>query len=241
MSYEFYGKTEQEAIKKAMRDLDLREGEFDVEILNKEKVGFLFKKEMIKIKVSPHVKEDAKKSAGIQLNEDVYDKVLTFINEMINKMGYFVDLKIASNEGEYIKISIETDSPNILIGREGRNLDALQLLANVYLSRLIGDSSNFNRIILDIEDYRERFKSRFINLAINSLHKVKRSRRSILLPTMNPFERRIIHTTLNRYNDIKTESEGDGNLKRVRISYVRGSKYNSNFRSYRKMDANVRK
>ena len=44
MSYEFYGKTEQEAIKKAMRDLDLREGEFDVEILDKEKVGFLFKR-----------------------------------------------------------------------------------------------------------------------------------------------------------------------------------------------------
>lgn len=57
MSYEFYGKTEQEAIKKAMRDLELKEGEFDVEILDKERVGFLFKKEMIKIRVSPHVKE----------------------------------------------------------------------------------------------------------------------------------------------------------------------------------------
>ncbi|AAX16952.1 RNA-binding cell elongation regulator Jag/EloR [Borrelia hermsii] len=240
MSYEFYGKTEQEAIKKAMRDLDLKEGEFDVEILDKEKVGFLFKKEMIKIKVSPHVREDSLKSE-VQVNEDVYNKALDFIQEMINKMGYYVDLKIESREGEYIKISIKTDSPNILIGREGRNLDALQLLANVYVSRLIGDNGNFNRIILDIEDYRERFKSRFINLAINSLHKVKRSRRSILLPTMNPFERRIIHTTLNRYNDIKTESEGDGNLKRVRISYVRSSKYNNNFRSYQKRDANVRK
>ncbi|UPA17928.1 RNA-binding cell elongation regulator Jag/EloR [Borrelia puertoricensis] len=240
MSYEFYGKTEQEAIKKAMRDLDLREGEFDVEILDKEKVGFLFKKEMIKIKVSPHVKEYTLNSEA-QINEGIYDKVLDFIKEMINKMGYCVDLKIESREGEYIKISIDTDSPNILIGREGRNLDALQLLANVYMSRLIGDNGIFNRIVLDIEDYRERFKSRFINLAINSLHKVKRSRRSILLPTMNPFERRIIHTTLNRYSDIKTESEGDGNLKRVRISYVRNSKYNNNFRSYQKRDSNVRK
>ncbi|AHE62764.1 RNA-binding cell elongation regulator Jag/EloR [Borrelia parkeri] len=240
MSYEFYGKTEQEAIKKAMRDLDLREGEFDVEILDKEKVGFLFKKEMIKIKVSPHVKEDTPKSEA-QINEGICDKVLDFVKEMINKMGYCVDLKIESREGEYIKISIDTDSPNILIGREGRNLDALQLLANVYMSRLIGDNGIFNRIVLDIEDYRERFKSRFINLAINSLHKVKRSRRSILLPTMNPFERRIIHTTLNRYSDIKTESEGDGNLKRVRISYVRSSKYNNNFHSYQKRDSNVRK
>ncbi|AHH10618.1 protein jag [Borrelia coriaceae] len=235
MSYEFYGKTEQEAIKKAMRDLDLKEGEFDVEILDKEKVGFLFKKEMIKIKVSPHVKEDAPRSE-IPVNEDVCDKVLDFIKEMINKMGYSVDLKIESREGDYIKISIDTENPNILIGREGRNLDALQLLANVYVSRLIGDNGNFNKIILDIEDYRERFKSRFINLAINSLNKVKRSRRSILLPTMNPFERRIIHTTLNRYSDIKTESEGDGNLKRVRISYVRNSKYNNNFRGYQKRD-----
>ncbi|QMU99218.1 KH domain-containing protein [Borrelia sp. A-FGy1] len=232
MSYEFYGKTEQEAIKKAMRDLDLREGEFDVEILEKEKVGFLFKKEMIKIRVSPHLKE---KNIGDEVNysEDIYNKVLDFVKGMVTKMGYCVDLKIESSEGEYIKISIETDSPSILIGREGRNLDALQLLANIYASKLIGKNGNFNKVILDIEDYRERFKSKFINLAISSLHKVKRSRRSILLPTMNPFERRIIHTTLNRYNDIRTESEGDGNLKRVRISYVRNGKYN-NFRSYQR-------
>ncbi|WP_024655377.1 RNA-binding cell elongation regulator Jag/EloR [Borrelia hispanica] len=240
MSYEFYGKTEQEAIKKAMRDLDLREGEFDVEILDKEKVGFLFKKEMIRIKVSPHAKEEEVKS-DIQFDEDIYNKVLDFVKGIIDKMGYSVNLKIESREGNYVKIVIETDSPNILIGREGRNLDALQLLANIYISRLIGDTGNFNRVILDIEDYRERFKSRFINLAINSLHKVKRSRRSILLPTMNPFERRIIHTTLNRYSDIKTESEGDGNLKRVRISYVRNSKYNNNFRTYHKKDANSKK
>ncbi|AYE36313.1 Jag protein [Borrelia turcica IST7] len=233
MSYEFYGKTEQEAIKKAMRDLDLREGEFDVEILDKEKVGFLFKKEMIKIRVSPHVKEENRDSE-VKYSEDVYNKVLDFVRDIITKMGYCVDLKIESSEGEYIKISIETDSPSILIGREGRNLDALQLLANIYASKLIGKNGNFNKVILDIEDYRERFKSRFINLAINSLHKVKRSRRSILLPTMNPFERRIIHTTLNRYNDVRTESEGDGNLKRVRISYVRNSKYNSNVRSYQR-------
>ncbi|UGQ16122.1 RNA-binding cell elongation regulator Jag/EloR [Borrelia sp. RT5S] len=235
MSYEFYGKTEQEAIKKAMRDLDLREGEFDVEILDKEKVGFLFKKEMIKIRVSPHAKEE-NRSSEVRYSEDIYGKVLDFVKGMITRMGYRVDLKIESSEGEYIKISIETDSPSILIGREGRNLDALQLLANIYASKLIGKNGNFNKVILDIEDYRERFKSRFINLAITSLHKVKRSRRSVLLPTMNPFERRIIHTTLNRYNDIRTESEGDGNLKRVRISYVRNSRYNGNARSYQRRE-----
>ncbi|UER68021.1 RNA-binding cell elongation regulator Jag/EloR [Borrelia sp. BU AG58] len=233
MSYEFYGKTEQEAIKKAMRDLDLREGEFDVEILDKEKVGFLFKKEMIKIRVSPHVREESRGSE-VRYSDDVYNKVLGFVKDTITRMGYCVDLKIESSEGEYIKISIETDSPSILIGREGRNLDALQLLANIYASKLVGKDGNFNKVILDIEDYRERFKSRFINLAISSLHKVKRSRRSVLLPTMNPFERRIIHTTLNRYNDIRTESEGDGNLKRVRVSYVRNSKYSGNVRSYQR-------
>ncbi|WP_024653587.1 RNA-binding cell elongation regulator Jag/EloR [Borrelia persica] len=240
MSYEFYGKTEQEAIKKAMRDLDLREGEFDVEILDREKVGFLFKKEMIRIKVSPHVKEEKVKSETC-IDKDIYNKVLDFLKEVLNKMGYSVNLKIESIDGDYVKISIDTDSPNILIGKEGRNLDSLQLLTNIYMTRLIGEIGNFNRIILDIEDYRERFKSRFINLAISSLHKVKRSRRSILLPTMNPFERRIIHTTLNRYSDIKTESEGDGNFKRVRISYVRNSKYNNNFRSYHKKDVNSKR
>ncbi len=154
---------------------------------------------------------------------------------MLIKMGYTVNLTIELKEEGYVKISIETDSPNILIGREGKNLDSLQLLTNVYTSRLIGETGAFNRVILDIGDYRERFKSRFINLAINSFHKVKRTRRSILLPSMNPFERRIIHTTLNRYSDIKTESEGDGNIKRIRVSYVRNNRFGSNnFRSYQK-------
>nr|WP_267510403.1 RNA-binding cell elongation regulator Jag/EloR [Borreliella afzelii] len=242
MSYEFYGKTEQEAIKKAMRDLELKEGEFDVEILDKEKVGFLFKKEMIKIRVSPHVKEVKKGGFEIQIGDEICDKILEFVKEMLIKMGYTVNLTIELKEEGYVKISIETDSPNILIGREGKNLDSLQLLTNVYTSRLIGETGAFNRVILDIGDYRERFKSRFINLAINSFHKVKRTRRSILLPSMNPFERRIIHTTLNRYSDIKTESEGDGNIKRIRVSYVRNNRFGSNnFRSYQKRDLGFKK
>ncbi|AFU74736.1 RNA-binding cell elongation regulator Jag/EloR [Borreliella afzelii] len=242
MSYEFYGKTEQEAIKKAMRDLELKEGEFDVEILDKERVGFLFKKEMIKIRVSPHVKEVKKGGFEIQIGDEICDKILEFVKEMLIKMGYTVNLTIELKEEGYVKISIETDSPNILIGREGKNLDSLQLLTNVYTSRLIGETGAFNRVILDIGDYRERFKSRFINLAINSFHKVKRTRRSILLPSMNPFERRIIHTTLNRYSDIKTESEGDGNIKRIRVSYVRNNRFGSNnFRSYQKRDLGFKK
>ncbi|WP_424632379.1 RNA-binding cell elongation regulator Jag/EloR [Borreliella lusitaniae] len=242
MSYEFYGKTEQEAIKKAMRDLELKEGEFDVEILDKERVGFLFKKEMIKIRVSPHVNEAKKDEFKIKVGDEICNKILEFVKEMLIKMGYSVNLTIESKEGGHIKISIETDSPNILIGREGKNLDSLQLLTNVYTSRLIGETGPFNRVILDIGDYRERFKSRFINLAINSFHKVKRTRRSILLPSMNPFERRIIHTTLNRYSDIKTESEGDGNIKRIRVSYVRNNRYgNNNSCSYQKRDFGFKK
>ncbi|WKC75247.1 RNA-binding cell elongation regulator Jag/EloR [Borreliella yangtzensis] len=242
MSYEFYGKTEQEAIKKAMRDLELKEGEFDVEILDKERVGFLFKKEMIKIRVSPHVKEARKGGIEIKIGDEICDKILEFVKEMLVKMGYSVNLTIESKEGGHIKISIETDSPNILIGREGKNLDSLQLLTNVYASKLIGETGAFNRVILDIGDYRERFKSRFINLAINSFHKVKRTRRSILLPSMNPFERRIVHTTLNRYSDIKTESEGDGNIKRIRVSYIRNNRFSSNnFRSYQKRDFGLKK
>ncbi|WNY69578.1 RNA-binding cell elongation regulator Jag/EloR [Borreliella andersonii] len=242
MSYEFYGKTEQEAIKKAMRDLELKEGEFDVEILDKERVGFLFKKEMIKIRVSPHVKEVKKGGFEIKIGDEICDKILKFVKEMLIKMGYSVHLTIEPKEGGYVKISIETDSPNILIGREGKNLDSLQLLTNVYASKLIGENGAFNRVILDIGDYRERFKSRFINLAINSFHKVKRTRRSILLPSMNPFERRIVHTTLNRYSDIKTESEGDGNIKRIRVSYVRNNRYGvNNSRSYQKRDISFKK
>jgi spoIIIJ-associated protein len=107
----------------------------------------------------------------------------------------------------------------MLIGRKGKNLDALQLLVNVVTNRL--EHSDM-KIVLDSENYRSRREENLIRLAHKVGDQVKRSGRSHLLEPMNPFERRLIHTTLNDIEDIATKSEGEGLYKQVRI-YHRGN------------------
>ena len=111
---------------------------------------------------------------------------------------------------------MNSSKSSILIGRKGKNLDALQLLVNVYAGRLGREDI---RVILDTENYRIRREESLVRLAYNTADKVRMSRKSVLLEPMNPFERRLIHTTLNDISDVETKSEGDGLYKQVRIIY----------------------
>ncbi|HOX32904.1 MAG TPA: R3H domain-containing nucleic acid-binding protein, partial [Spirochaetales bacterium] len=104
----------------------------------------------------------------------------------------------------------------IIIGKKGKNLDALQLLVNVYAGRLGREDT---RVILDSENYRIRREESLVRLAYETAEQVRRNRQSVLLEPMNPFERRIIHTTLNDIVDIETKSEGEGLYKQVRVSF----------------------
>ena len=135
---------------------------------------------------------------------------------MIEKMGYDVKVAIAYREDKKIGIRLESSASSILIGRKGKNLDALQLLANVYAGKL-GRADD--RIILDTENYRIRREESLVRLAYTTADKVRMRRNSILLEPMNPFERRLIHTTLNDISDVETKSEGDGLYKQVRVIY----------------------
>lgn len=131
-------------------------------------------------------------------------------------MGYECTAEVMFRE-EY-KIGIKLSSPNssVLIGRKGKTLDALQLLANVYAGRLDNPDT---KIVLDTENYRIRREESLVRLAYTTADRVRTSRSSVLLEPMNPFERRLIHTTLNDIGDIETKSEGEGLYKQVRVLY----------------------
>ena len=111
---------------------------------------------------------------------------------------------------------LNSSKSSILIGRKGKNLDALQLLANAYAGRLGREDL---RVILDTENYRIRREESLVRLAYTVADKVRMSRKYMLLEPMNPFERRLIHTTLNDISDVETKSEGDGLYKQVRVIY----------------------
>ena len=229
MTYEYEGKTEKEAIELAASELNLERDQFDVEILETQK-NSLFKKGYVKIRV--HTLDDDDDDKGAYKKDfsenhtrivadplpqgEFEQKLVEFISSIVEKMGYDIKVSVSYREEKKIGVRLESSHSSILIGRKGKNLDALQLLANIYAGRLGHEEV---RVILDTENYRIRREETLVRLAYTTADKVRSSHKSILLEPMNPFERRLIHTTLNDIPDVDTKSEGEGVYKQVRVLY----------------------
>ena len=210
MYKDFEGKNETEALQKAREELNLKNDDVYVEVLEETKKG-LFKKSYIKIRVyyGEEEKEDMAKAAesevlpkegeSLSAESDVERKTVEFITTLIEKMGYEATVTISSRRDSKISLNIESDNSSILIGRKGKNLDAIQL------------------IVIDSENYRMRHEDQIVRNAVRSAEYVRRSGRSKLLEPMNPFERRLVHTALNDFKGVETKSEGEGVYKQVRI------------------------
>ena len=226
MTYEFEGKTEKEAIENAVNELGLQRDQFDVEILETQKKS-LFKNGYVKIAVHTVGDDEevgmgesfaaaAKVVANPVPQGEFEEKLVDFIQNVVEKMGYDAKVEVIFREEKKLGIKLDSQNSSILIGRKGKNLDALQLLANIYAGRLGHEEI---RVILDTENYRIRREESLVRLAYTTADKVHQSHKSILLEPMNPFERRLIHTTLNDIPDIDTKSEGEGLYKQVRVIY----------------------
>ncbi len=234
MTYEYEGKTEREAIEKAAAELGLEQDQFDVEIMETQKKS-LFKNSYVKIRVHtvdsknqvlpefdgkvPNATERSKDPSIVSNpvpQDEFEEKIITFVKTLIEKMGYTAEVEIMFREEKKIGIRLSSENSSILIGRKGKNLDALQLLVNVYAGHLGHEDIRF---VLDTENYRIRREESLVRLAYATADKVRQRKSSILLEPMNPFERRLIHTTLNDIADVETKSEGDGLYKQVRVIY----------------------
>ncbi|MEL3907080.1 MAG: protein jag [Treponema sp.] len=223
MIYEFEGKTEREAIDKAIAELGLESDQFDVEIVEIQK-NSLFKKGYAKIRVhldggnvpAPVKPEASRESVLAQgADSEKETELLTFIKGLIQAMGYTARPEILSREDQKLLIRLSSEDSAILIGKKGKNLDALQLVANVYAGK-IGISE---RVMLDCESYRIRREETLVRLAYTTADQVVMNKTSVLLEPMNPYERRLIHSTLSDIHDVDTKSEGEGLYKQVRVLY----------------------
>ncbi len=223
MFYELEGRTEEEARNKAIEALNLEDGNFDVEIIENVKKG-IFKKAFVKIRVyygddDSQIKEEEeiiepqKEREIIASDAELEGKVIEFVDTLIQKMGYEGKASITSRNDNKLVVDIDSIDSSILIGRKGKNLDAIQLVANVYAGNL---NPNI-KVVVDSENYRMRHEESIIRNAYKVAEQVKRSGKSRLLEPMNPFERRLVHTALNEIEGVDTKSEGDGLLKQVRI------------------------
>jgi spoIIIJ-associated protein len=240
MIYEFEGRTEKEAIDRAAEELGLEKDGFDVEILETQRSG-LFKKGFVKIRVHTDKPVSIDTAAKItdggggprreqetrvrsydepEAKDEFERKLIEFLTGIIRRMGYQAEVSVLFREDRKTGLKIESADSSVLIGKKGRNLDALQLLVNIYAGRL---GREHTRIILDTENYRIRREESLVRLAYTIADRVRKSRKSILLEPMNPFDRRLIHSTLNDIADIETKSEGEGLQRQVRV-YYRGAR-----------------
>jgi len=227
MMKEFEGRTEQEAIAKAIEELHIEREDFDVEIVEPVRKG-LFKKSNVKIRIhfedendvlpesydSRSTLDEDEEELDAPINSELEDKLLLFVATILEKMGNQGKVSISFRKARKLGLNIESDNSSIIIGRKGKNLDAIQLLANVYAGQIDPDL----KVIIDSENYRMRHEEQLIRMAFKTAEQVKKSGRSRLLEPMNPYERRLVHTALNDFGGVETKSEGEGLYKQIRIT-----------------------
>lgn len=140
------------------------------------------------------------------------------ISTLLGHMGYTVTVKDYRNveEGK-LMVDLESDFAGYIIGKHGRTLEALQFMTNLIVEKVTGEQP---KILLDIENYRERRAQHLMEIAKKTGEYVARTGKSRLLDPLNPYERRLVHMALQDNETVKTESEGNGVYKRVRVFRV---------------------
>lgn len=168
----------------------------------------------------PEVKSEPKKEVELaKVEPQTIETCEKFIYDVMNAMG-MDDVRVTSvvDEEGALSINMEGSNMGILIGKRGQTLDSLQYLTNRVANKM---QDGYVRVKLDTEDYRRRRKETLENLAKNIASKVKRTRKTVSLEPMNPYERRIIHSALQSDPAVSTHSEGEEPYRRVVVTLVR--------------------
>ena len=200
---EVSAKTVDEALTEASISLGIPSSEIEYEVVEKGSIGFLgigSKNAVIKARKKFSVEENVKE----------------FLKSVFHAMDMAVEIIVKVNEEEkLIEVDLKGEDMGVLIGKRGQTLDSLQYLTNLAVNK---HSESYYKVKVDTEDYRKRRKDTLENLAKNIAYKVKRTKRSVELEPMNPFERRVIHSALQNDRFVTTHSEGDEPYRHVVVT-----------------------
>ncbi len=201
----FEGKNVEEAITNACESLGITSDKLEYEVVEEGKSGLL---------------GIGKKNAVIKAREKANAKDIAkgFLKEVLNSMNLPVSIEVNEEEtedGSTINIEIIGENMGVLIGKRGQTLDSLQYLTSLVVNKESDDK--FYRVRLDTENYRERRKATLEDLARNTAKKAKRIKKPVALEPMNPYERRIIHSTLQNDKFCTTISEGEEPYRHVTV------------------------
>jgi len=197
-------KTVEEAIELALQELEVTEDQVEIEILEEGSKSLLGLRKAKEAKVR------------VILYDYATEITRDFLEELFEKMGLDAKIDITEDE-EIMRVNISSSNSGVIIGRRGETLDALQFLTGLVVNR---NNTTYKKIILDTEDYRKKREVTLESLANRLAFKVEKSGKSMSLEPMNPYERRIIHSTLQKNKNVETYSVGEEPNRKVVIKSI---------------------
>lgn len=153
-----------------------------------------------------------------KVEDETIRYVEQFVKDTLKAMDMDVEITSSIDKDGALYVDMKGENMGILIGKRGQTLDSLQYLANRVANK---HQSGYVRVKLDTENYRARREETLKHLAKNIAHKVKRNRRPVILEPMDPYERRIIHSTLQSDPYVTTHSEGEEPYRKVVVTLKR--------------------
>lgn len=136
-----------------------------------------------------------------------------FLTQITKEMGIDVNIKVSTN-ADCVYVDIDGPDSGTVIGKRGQTLDAVQYLTSLVVNK---GESGYIRVVIDAEGYRQKREIALEKLALRLAEKAKRSGKSVRLEPMNPYERKVIHTALQKVSGVTTKSEGEEPYRRVVI------------------------
>jgi spoIIIJ-associated protein len=229
--FEFEGKTTEEAIENASRELNIPVEDLNVDIIEPGSAGIFGlvgnKKAKIRVNISNSPAEEdeeettestestetAETVETVEPDENLINLAKETLQKILDLIPISATIRVTQVAGQPV-LSIEGDKSGLLIGRKGKTLDAIQYLLNKMLNKALDKKVN---VVVDSENYRQRREESLTHLALKMGEKALRSRRPVTTNPLNPHDRRIVHLALHEDKRLDTKSRGDGLLKKVVI------------------------
>lgn len=206
---EMTGRTVEEALDHALKELKLTKDKVDIEIIDEGSKGLfnLIGAKPAKIKV--------------MTKQSSLDDAKAFLDKVLKSMNVGASIDINEND-DCININLSGTKIGVVIGYRGETLDSLQYLVSLVVNK--NHDNPYKRVVLDAENYRHKREETLIRVAQKTAYKVKKSGRPYKLEPMNPYERRIIHSALQNDKYVTTYSEGEEPFRHVVVTLKRSDK-----------------
>ena len=212
-------RTVEEAIELALKELDVDRDAAEVEVLSRGKAGFLgIGAELARVRVTLLAGGTRPETPPTEVGEQTPAALANAaVGRILQSAGVNVTRTLRSAhdaEAGGPIIDLAGEDSGLLIGRRGQTLQALQFLVTLIVRKQMNEDV---RVVLDVENYRQRRETSLKDMATKVAERVAQTNRSITLEPMSPADRRIIHTSLSEHPDVRTESAGEGENRKVTI------------------------